>query len=70
MNEWISVEDRLPEKGGTYLVHYHDDVIGEYVITRQYWENAGKFAPMEWHEAHTGRRAVHWMPLPEPPKDI
>ena len=66
--EWISVEDRLPEKGGTYLVHYHDDVIGEYVITRNFWENPKKFAPMEYFEEHTGRKALHWMPLPEAPK--
>lgn len=66
--QWISVEDRLPEKDGTYLVHYHDDVIGEYVITRQFWKKPNKFAPMEYFEEHTGRKALHWMPLPEAPK--
>ena len=67
--EWISVEDRLPEKSGTYLVHYHDDIIGEYVITREYWEKQRKFAPMEYFEEHTGRKVMHWMPLPSPPTD-
>ena len=67
-NKWISVEDRLPEKGGKYLVHYHDDIIGEYVIIREYWEKAGKFAPMEYFEEHIGRKAMHWMSLPEPPR--
>lgn len=66
---WIDVNEELPEKEGEYLVHYHDDVIGEYVITRQYWEKARKFAPMEYFEEHTGRKAMHWMPLPEPPKN-
>ena len=66
--EWISVEDRLPEKDGTYLVHYHDDVIGEYVTTRQFWGASKIFEPMEYFEKHTGRKALHWMPLPEAPK--
>ena len=70
MNKWISVKDRLPDKSGQYLVHYHDDITGEYVIIREYWAKVGKFAPMEYFEKHTGRRAVHWMPLPEPPKDL
>ncbi len=68
-NKWISVEDRLPESGGKYLVHYHDDITGEYVIIREYWEKVGKFASMEYFEEHTGRKAMHWMPLPTPPTE-
>lgn len=65
--QWISVEDKLPDKEGLYLVHYHDDITGEYVTTREYWKNAKKFAPMEYFEKHTGRKALHWQPIPEPP---
>lgn len=67
-DKWISVDERLPEKDGEYIVHYHDDIVGEYVITRQFWEKPKMFAPMEWFEKNTGRKAVHWMPLPTPPK--
>jgi hypothetical protein len=66
-DKWISVDDKLPENTETYLVHYHDDITGEYVTTRQYWANARKFAPMDFFEKHTGRKAMHWMPLPTPP---
>lgn len=69
MNKWISVKDKLPDKGGKYLVHYHDDITGEYVIIREYLEKTRRFAPMDYFEEHTGRKAMHWMPLPEPPKE-
>lgn len=51
--EWISVEDRLPEKDGYYLVANDDD--------RAHFTTfaAGNFISCG---------VTHWMPLPEPPK--
>ena len=63
---WIDVNERLPEENGTYLVHYHDDLIGEYVISRMFYKT--QFEPMEYFEKHTNRKAMHWMPLPKPPQ--
>ena len=69
--EWISVEDRLPEIGGTYLItlkekyayedewNYHVDVASysfDWDCTFNDWD--------EGQEIHI----THWMPLPEAPK--
>lgn len=57
--EWISVEDRLPEREGMYLAHtsHGRTMICFYV---DYYCN-GK---PDW-ERHD---VTHWMPLPKPPK--
>lgn len=57
MGEWISVDDRMPEKDGKYLVwrvkyngkHGYDcvDFLGD-----DFWS----------------ARVLYWMPLPEPPE--
>ena len=70
-SEWISVEERLPEEGGTYLVvlkekhecekewNYHVDVAS---FTFE-WDCIFH----DWDEGQ-GIEITHWMPLPEPPK--
>ena len=63
---WIPCSERLPEKNGTYLVTYRDDLVGIYVIERKYYN--GKFEPMPYSEKHTGRKALAWQPFPEPYK--
>ena len=65
IQKWISVKDRLPEKGGRFLVYIpdEDEVIYACIFYEvgRYWG----FVPDQsgWHE--TG--VTHWMPLPEPP---
>jgi len=63
--EWISVEDRLPEKleygrYKRYLIGYKDsDSVYECS-----WLNG------EWHQRHDGcsqKYPTHWQPLPSPP---
>ena len=54
--QWISVEDRLPEENGKYLIH----TASRQTYTRQYYTH------------HINRffgnvNATHWMPLPAPP---
>ena len=55
---WISVDERLPERQGTYLVHTVKGAIkfGEF---RSYLAN---------DEPQFDYFVTHWMPLPEPPK--
>ncbi len=60
--QWVSVEDRLPNKKGTYLVSFG---LNGNVATRMfksgYWW--GGIRP------HSKNDCVsHWMPLPDPPK--
>ncbi len=50
--EWISVEDRLPEKPMTCLV---------------YVEHYGIYVSF-YNEGFYTKYVTHWMPLPEPPE--
>lgn len=70
-NKWISVNDRLPEKKGFYLVNVEDRVashqrgsveIGECFSTVKQ-VNKKLQEGIKFHDYVT-----HWMPLPEPPK--
>lgn len=55
---WISCAERLPEKGGTYLVvEKRTGVVG----TRYYYQSC----PDAFARNGT---ITHWMPLPQPPK--
>lgn len=57
--EWISVKDRLPEKGGSYLVFSNKS---KTVFTAHYWLGD------RWANRANGQFITHWMPLPQPPK--
>lgn len=66
--EWISVDERLPEKTGLYLIVWDGSVAAAYRHT--HW-TLGEF----WNNDLDGGISVipdsevtHWMPLPEPPK--
>lgn len=59
--KWISVEERLPEKSGRYLVCTSKSSVYYAKFTRH--EQDGRF--------HTdiNTHITHWMPMPEPPKE-
>ena len=61
--EWISVEDKLPEQSGKYLVCTKN---GNVYQTKfySYPENIGG----HWGQKDKGRSITHWMPLPDAPK--
>lgn len=62
--EWIIVEDRLPEKKVNCLVHYKH----VYCDNDGYWAIGVSF--YDGNEFHIGLayKVTHWMPLPEAPK--
>ena len=80
VQEWISVEDRLPEDSGYYLVVYRDKYNGSISIAfdmyvkcnvGEWWES--EFAcditkQFLWATRLQEQEVTHWMPLPEPPK--
>lgn len=80
VQEWISVEDRLPEDSGYYLVVYRDKYNGSISIAfdmyvkcnvGEWWES--EFAcditkQFLWAAKLQEQEVTHWMPLPEPPK--
>lgn len=69
--EWISVEDRLPEEEGAYLVLIVD-YLGEErmeVVELFKWANCFDWSShmsSRWKDSNT---ITHWMPLPSPPTE-
>ena len=67
VHEWISVKDRLPDKGGCYLICQKAETwIGEVIQTARWNETE-----QEFRGAEAGcfmRFVTHWMPLPPAPK--
>ena len=65
---WISVEERLPERGITKCsacVKCGDGL--KRVVCASY--NAELKLWTGWHGEKIGNEITHWMPLPEPPKE-
>lgn len=66
-NEWISVDDRLPEKEQKVFVFYkalgEENRIHNDVMATNWRTNKGDFIPV------AGYKVTHWRPLPEPPKE-
>lgn len=61
---WISVADRLPERG-EYLVMLHDgSIINDELIRPKHHKAAGERA---WRWSQHQSRVTHWMPLPTAP---
>ena len=68
MADWISVEDRLPEKDGYYLVitqGIHNSVID----IAGFWHCA-KWVQKEFRENYWNKydKVLYWQPLPELPE--
>ena len=59
--KWISVEERLPEKDGTYIVFIHAQGVN-LVDADQYTIGNG------WYEWGNHSGITHWMPLPQAPE--
>lgn len=69
ISKWVSVEERLPEESGNYLVvldrgepEVHEAVFYMYKDTPN-WRD-----PVEEYEKY--KFVTHWMPLPEPPGQL
>lgn len=65
--EWVSVDDRLPDCKGEYIVAYHPCC----------WDNVKYDKVLVGMDSFTGKsswyrrkyqRVTHWMPKPEPPR--
>ena len=74
--QWVSVEERLPERNGEYIVtacdegEPYDEIIWNdtVVVCAEYYKGC-----WTWEENNTEYSldgiVTHWMPLPEPPKE-
>ena len=68
VQEWISVDDRLPEDS-------NDGFADAVLVTDGFVQHMAYFVGGEWRFAESGEikepmwyRITHWMPLPERPK--
>lgn len=79
--QWVPVEDGLPELDQTVLVYAVgkiDGFIGDhvYALCSRYVEKIFPSSPgneewsIPWSYFHTDYEITHWMPLPEPPKEV
>jgi hypothetical protein len=64
--EWISVEERLPEK------NYHDFVLAWNGIHVEFLHYSHRYK--QWEDYYSLKehpwKVTHWMPLPEAPKGV
>lgn len=60
--EWISVDDRLPDKDGVFIVALEESGYENlvYFDVRQYVDG-------KWLNIPNKFTVTHWMPLPDPP---
>ena len=61
-HEWISIDDRLPEKFTHVLCLYPSKNYGSNIVVDYMESDRGYFAEQFKYGSPT-----HWMPLPEPP---
>ena len=77
VQEWISVDDRLPEETGRYLAvkkRIAPDELGgnrtDIVILRFFVDDGFRMPTHipDWINGEINEEVTHWMPLPQPPK--
>ena len=64
VQEWISVDDRLPEEKADCIVYYQH----AYCDNDGYWAIGMCFYDGEKFQLNPAYKVTHWMPLPNPPK--
>ena len=64
VQEWISVDERLPEEKVNCIVHYKH----AYCDNDDYWAIGICFYDGEKCQMDWSYKVTHWMPLPQPPK--
>ena len=64
VQEWISVDERLPEEKVNCIVHYRH----AYCDNDDYWAIGMCFYDGEKFRLNPAYKVTHWMPIPQPPK--
>ena len=64
VQEWISVNDRLPEEKVDCIVHYKH----AYCNNDGYWAIGFCFYDGEKFRTDLAYKVTHWMKIPQPPK--
>ena len=66
VQEWISVDDRLPEEKVNCIVHYQH----AYYNKDGYWAIGFCFYDGEKFRIDPAYKVTHWMPMPLAPEDM
>jgi len=76
MNEWISVEDRLPKSGQLVIAAWLHFATGSRTVDNSYMKSSIHYGGYwrvredeDLNELQTGWKVTHWMPLPKPPNE-
>ena len=64
VQEWVSVDERLPEEKVDCIVHYKH----AYCDNDDYWAIGMCFYDGEKFQLGPAYKVTHWMPIPQPPK--
>lgn len=64
--KWISIEDRLPDEAGQYLVAFHPCYY-DMVCTDKTIVGIDSFRGKTAWAKKKRQKVTHWMPLPQPP---
>lgn len=72
-SEWVSCEDRMPEKEDDYLIYPIPKYSTGIEYFNKYMDKGGHKpntfeSESEYGEVHVHFCITHWMPLPSPPK--
>lgn len=78
MADWISVEERMPPLDTDVLVfavglpEWGFEGKTTMAITFRYWSDSKGCEQWStpWQYFHKDYKITHWMPLPEPPKEV
>lgn len=65
---WISVKNRMPEKEGQYLCWFGENTVCKGAAIATYLKEWKAFGSLESRKIYPN--ITHWMPLPEPPKEV
>ena len=66
--EWISVEDRLPDKNDFYLAFDGGEEVKYFYYMNEDGVHYWNYQHPTKHWLRKNNPVTHWMPLPEPPK--
>ncbi|HAW7093657.1 TPA: DUF551 domain-containing protein [Escherichia coli] len=69
---WISCSDRMPEKGQNVLisVNFDSSLVEPLICSARYTGSTFRSGDATIKPGNGIEQATHWMPLPEPPKEV
>lgn len=70
-NDWIPVEEKLPEESGYYMACIYNEEVDDYDFRKTWFAHVDDYDmdESEWRELYDFERVTAWQPLPEPYKD-